>query len=71
MATYIEGIIWYLFLVDCIVYNILVWTKGKLHNKISHWISQHFPLSRIFAIYYLIIILWLGYALYRMNLLGF
>jgi hypothetical protein len=68
---YVEGILWYLFLLDCLFYNILVLTKGKWHNKLTHWISEHFPLNWLFGIYYLIIILWLGFALYRMELLGF
>jgi hypothetical protein len=68
---YTEGIVWYLILLDCIIYNVMSWSKGKLHKKLTHWISGYFPLNRYFAFFYLIITLWLGYTLYRMNLLGF
>ena len=66
-----EGIVWYLFLADCIVYNVMCWSKGKWHKKLTHWLSGYFPLNKYFGVFYLILVLWLGYALYRMTLLGF
>tara|TARA_Y100000310_G_scaffold326771_1_gene392124 strand:- start:2219 stop:2443 length:225 start_codon:yes stop_codon:yes gene_type:complete len=71
MQIYVETILFYLFLLDCLAYNVLAWTKDKWHNKLTHWASQHFPLNKLMAAYYLSIILWLGFALYRMQLLGF
>ena len=70
MATYIEGILFYLFLLDCIIYNIMSWTQNK-HNKLNHWASEHFPLNRFMGLIYLILIVWVGFTLYRMKLLGF
>jgi len=71
MTTYIEGVIWYLILIDCIIYNVMAWTQGKKHNKLTHWISEYFPLNRFMGFYYCILVIWLGYTLYRMKLLGF
>jgi len=49
----------------------MAWTKNRWHNKMTHWISQHFPLNALLGIYYLLLVFWLGFALYRMQLLGF
>ena len=68
---YGEGILWYLFLLDCLIYNVFVWSKGKWHDKTEHWMSSWFPLNKFFGLWYLILIFWLGFALYRMKLLGF
>ena len=68
---YAEGILWYLFLIDCLIYNILTWTKKRWHNQFTHWVSEHFPLHKFFGFWYLFLILWLGHTLYRMQLLGF
>jgi len=69
MPTFTEGIIWYLILIDCIIYNCLSWLKGK--KKATHWVSEHLPLNKFMGIVYLLLVLWLGFALYRMKLLGF
>ncbi|MBS3123814.1 hypothetical protein J4437_04235 [Candidatus Woesearchaeota archaeon] len=75
MVIYIEGLIWYLFLLDVIIYNFMSW-KGSCNGSCksvtkSHWLSVHWPLNRFFGLFYFILVLWLGYALYRMQLLGF
>jgi hypothetical protein len=71
MKFYFEGIIFYFFLLDCIIYNVMSWSTGKFHDKVSHWLSDWFPLNRFFGLFYFILILWVGFALYRMTLLGF
>jgi len=70
MATYMEGILWYLVLLDCIIYNVMAWTYKK-HKKQYHWISKWFPLNRFMGFYYLVLVLWTGFTLYRMKILGF
>ena len=68
MGIYVEGIIWYLLCLDCLGYNILSWMKGtKIHNQVNHWISDYFPLNRFFGLFYLLMVIWLGFALYRMQ----
>ena len=71
MPFYIEGALWYLVLLDAIIYNIMAWTKGKKHDKIYHWVSQHFPLNRFMGFVYFILVLWVGYTLFRMQIILF
>ncbi len=68
---YLEGLLWYLFLLDSIIYNIMVWTENKIHRQTSHWLTEWFPLNKFFGLFYLILLFWLGFTLYRMRLLGF
>jgi len=67
---YTEGILWYLFLLDCLIYNFISWTQNQ-HTSTTHWLSSFFPLNRFFGLIYFMLIIWLGFALYRMTLLGF
>ncbi|MBI4980872.1 hypothetical protein HZC30_04935 [Candidatus Woesearchaeota archaeon] len=71
MAIYLEGLLWYLFLLDCLVYNIMCWSKGKWHHQETHWLSDYFPLHRFWGLFYLFLVLWTGFALYRMQLIVF
>lgn len=71
MTLYTEGIVWYLIFIDCIIYNIMAWTKKKWHFRDHHWLSNFFPLHRFWGLFYFILVIWLGYTLYRMELLGF
>ena len=66
----IEGIIWFLFLVDCLIYQFLIYTPKRWHKRTSHWAHKYFPLNKGIGMLYLFLVLWLGFALYRMNLLG-
>ncbi len=69
MAVYVESILWYLFFIDCILYNILSWTKGtKIHKQISHWLSDYFPLNKLYGLLYLFMVIWTGYSLYRLQI---
>ena len=67
----VEGIVWFLFLIDSITYNILVHTPKKWHKRTSHWAHKHFPLHPLIGVGYLLLVLWVGFALYRLNLLWF
>jgi len=67
MPLYVEGILWYLLLIDCLVYNYLSWRQ----KKGAHWISDHWPLNQFLGLVYLILVLWLGFALYRMSIILF
>ncbi|HLD00640.1 MAG TPA: hypothetical protein VJC39_02755 [Candidatus Nanoarchaeia archaeon] len=71
MATYIEGIVWYIVFLDCLGYNFLTWTQNKLHTKTTHWISQYFIFNKFMGLIYFILVMWVGFTLYRMKLLGF
>lgn len=68
---YSEGMIWYLLLVDCIIYNIMTWTAGRWHTMEHHWISGYWKFDGLFGVIYAILTLWIGFALYRLMLLQF
>ncbi|MFH0701126.1 MAG: hypothetical protein V2A62_01680 [Candidatus Woesearchaeota archaeon] len=69
MNIYWEGLLWYLIAIDCLVYNIMSWSQGKWHQKQTHWFTDYFPYQRGWGIIYLFLVLWIGFLLYRMQLL--
>jgi len=68
MAFYTEGLLWYLVLIDSIAYNYNSW---KRKDEGHHWVSPWFPLNRFMGFVYLILVLWTGFTLYRMQLIIF
>ena len=66
MVFSIEVIIWYLILLDSLVCNVIAWFDGKRYTKNFPGMSKLFPVTKAFAVYYLILVLWIGSALYRM-----
>ncbi len=71
MPIYMEGLLWYLLLIDAIYYNIMAWSLGKWHERKTHWVSGYFPLDRFFGFVYFVLILWVGFALLRMDIILF
>ena len=71
MPIYMEGLVWYLLLIDSIYYNIMVWTRGKWHEQKTHWVSNYFLLDRFFGFVYFVLVLWVGFALLRMDIILF
>ena len=71
MQFYVEGIWWYVILVDALLYTFLAWSKGRLHTQTTHWLSPYFPLEKSVSIIYLVLVLWVGFALYRLQLIIF
>ncbi|MBT4539393.1 hypothetical protein HOC32_03860 [Candidatus Woesearchaeota archaeon] len=65
----IEAIIYYLILLDVIIYNLLAWLDGKWYKKNFRLFSRQFPLTKGFGIYYFVLVLWIGLALWRLNVL--
>jgi len=65
-----ESIIWYLFLLDSLGANIFVWAGyGAKFKKKYKRLSKHLPLTKGWALIYLILVLWIGCALYRLGIL--
>lgn len=62
------SIIFYILLLDALVANLLAWS-GKQHWWQTHFgaIATHFPLARGWTVYYLVLIMLLGIALYQTN----
>ncbi len=68
MVYTVESIIYYLVLLDAIGANITVWCCAKWYKKNMHkGIVKHFPASKGWAAWYLVLVLWVGYALTRLG----
>ena len=72
MVLTIESIIWYLFLLDSLgavitSFCCAKWFKKKF--KGSFW--KHFPPTKGWTLVYLVLVLWVGSALYRMGILPY
>jgi len=64
----VEKLIFYLFCLDCLIYIIMTLTAYK-HNRKTHHFWKGFPLHWSMALLYLILLIWLGFALYRLDVL--
>ncbi|MFA6461449.1 MAG: hypothetical protein WCV90_04215 [Candidatus Woesearchaeota archaeon] len=69
MAFYFEGLFWYFLLIDSLFYFIMTFSKDKLHQKQTHWISDYLPYERGFAYIYLGLTLWMGLMMWRLQLI--
>jgi len=67
----IEAILFYIILADSLTVNILAWCCGKWYKKNYKWASKRFPLTKGWAVWYLILVLWIGYALFRLGVLPY
>ena len=65
MAFFIEAILWWLILIDSLIYNIFCY----MPKKKTHWLSKIFPVNKWFGTWYVILVLWVGFALYRLDIL--
>lgn len=65
----IESIIFYLLLIDSIGANLVVWFGEAWYTKHFRIISRWFPPAPGWALYYLILMLWIGSLLYRAGVL--
>ena len=63
----IEIILWYLIVLDCLIYNFLAWMNGNWYKNNFRLLSRHLPITKLFGIYYGLLTLWLGSALWRLN----
>lgn len=61
----IETIIFYLILVDSVSANLIVWFGPKWYIKHFRTISRVFPPAKGWALYYLVLVLWIGSLIYR------
>lgn len=67
----LEAIIFYILLIDAISANIVAISGSGWYAKYLRTFSRWFPMAKGWAIYYLILVLWVGTLLYRMGTLGF
>jgi len=67
----LEAIIFYLLLIDAISCNLLVVFGSDWYAKHLRVFSRWFPPAKGWALYYLVLVLWIGSLLYRFGVLGF
>jgi hypothetical protein len=71
MALGLEGIIYYLVLVDSVGANIMAWAFPGWYKKNYRGLWKHFPATKGWTTWYLVLVLWVGFGLYRLGMLGF
>jgi hypothetical protein len=65
MPISLEAIIFWILLIDSIGANITAWFFPTSYKKnISKGIVKHFPVSKGWCLYYLILVLFIGYLIY-------
>ena len=70
MEFRIEEILWYLIFIDSVFANLIIWLFPKWYKKKFKNVSKYFPASKGWSLWYLILVLWIGYALLRLNYLS-
>lgn len=66
-----EAIIWYLVLLDSLFANLGSYKFPKWYKKNYKGLSKYLPLTKAWTAIYLILVLWIGYALYRLDILPY
>ena len=67
MEFTIEEILWYLVFIDSILVNLIVWLFSNWYEKKFKNMSKYFPASNGWSLWYLVLVLWIGYALLRLG----
>jgi hypothetical protein len=65
----VEGIIWYLVLIDAVGANIAAWCCAKWVKKNYKGFWKHLPVTKAWAAIYLVLVFWVGYGLNRLGLI--
>lgn len=70
MQLSIEAIIYYVVFIDAVVAMLIAWSgKGEVLNQKMGLFSRFFPITRGWTLYYLVLVLWIGYALTRLSII--
>ena len=67
----IEAIIFYIILLDSVMANITASCCAKWYKKKFKTFSKYFPVVKGWTIYYLILVLWVGFGLLRLRILPY
>ncbi len=68
----IETIIYFLVLIDAIAANVASWSGlGETAFKNLGVFTKYFPITRGWTTYYLVLVLWVGSALVRLDVVVF
>lgn len=65
----IEEILFYLLVIDSVGANAVAWFDGKWYTKHFKIFSRWFPVAKGWTAWYLVLVLWLGYAFYRLGII--
>jgi hypothetical protein len=65
----IEAIIYYLVFIDSVIANLGSWFFPKWYKENFKSFSKFLPMTRGWTAVYLILVLWLGFALWRLGVL--
>lgn len=71
MVINLEAIIYYAFLLDSVGANVLAWCFPKWYKKKFKGFWKHLPVTKPWAVFYLALVLWIGYCLLRLGVLQF
>ncbi len=64
-----EAILFYLLVIDSVSCNLLVLFGSKWYTQHLRIFSRWFPPAEGWALYYLVLVLWIGTLLLRLNLI--
>lgn len=68
----LESVVWVILLVDAVGANVVVYFgDDKWYKKHLRVFSRFFPLAKGWAGYYLVLVLWIGFMLYRSGQISF
>ena len=67
----IEAIIWWGFLIDSLGANFMAWFFPGWYKKKFKGFWRHLPVTRGWALFYLVLVLWVGWALWRLGVLPY
>lgn len=65
----VEAVVWYLFVLDSFGANVVAWFFSGWAKKNFKGFWKHLPVTRGWAAIYLVLVLWVGCALFRLGVL--
>jgi hypothetical protein len=69
MELNIEALLWYILATDCSFAFTVSWFLKDWYDSSVPSIAKHFPATKGWSIVYLVLTLWLGFALMRAGVL--
>jgi len=65
-----EVVVFFILLIDSVTVSLIAWLGGG-YRWYPKALSRYFPLAKGWSTYYLILVLWVGFLLYRFRILTF
>ena len=71
MSLNLESVVFYLLLLDSLAAVIVSLFFSKWYKKnMTKGVVKHFPATKGWSIFYLLLVLWIGYLSYRLGVFG-